>query len=109
MIAFELSQEFIRHQLQDSLYSEFLTTQNLSVGIYELPSGDNDPQQPHTEDEVYLVLKGKGKIRVSEEARDVAPGSVVYVSAGLDHKFFDIIQTLTILVIFSPARGTQIK
>ena len=50
MQAFELSQELNRHQHRNSLYSEFLTAPNLSVGLYELPPGDNDPQQPHTED-----------------------------------------------------------
>lgn len=109
MQAFELSQELTRHQHQNSLYSEFLTTPNLSVGLYELPSGDNDPQQPHTEDEVYIILRGKGKIRVSEDVRDVAPGSVVYITAGVKHKFFNIIETITMLVIFSPARGTYSK
>jgi hypothetical protein len=34
-------------------YLEFLKVSTLSVGLYELPTGDTDPQQPHTEDEVY--------------------------------------------------------
>lgn len=41
-----------------------------------------DPQQPHSEDEVYAVMVGKGKIRVGEGVYPVAAGSVVFVETG---------------------------
>jgi mannose-6-phosphate isomerase-like protein (cupin superfamily) len=79
----------------------------MSAGIYELPAGDIDPQQPHTEDEVYYVIRGRAAIQVGDEVRDVAPGTVIFVSAGVEHRFHSIAEDLTVLVIFAPPRGSQ--
>ena len=45
-------------------YLEFLRVPSLSVGLYALPAGAEDPQEPHTEDEVYHVVGGRARIRV---------------------------------------------
>jgi mannose-6-phosphate isomerase-like protein (cupin superfamily) len=71
-----------------------------------LPAGASDPQQPHTEDEVYHVVSGKGHIRVGAEDRAVGAGTVVFVEAGVDHRFYDIEEDLTVLVFFAPAEGS---
>jgi mannose-6-phosphate isomerase-like protein (cupin superfamily) len=71
--------------------------------VYELPAGGTDPQSPHTEDEVYYVVKGKAMIRVAEEDRAVQAGSVVYVAKNVKHRFHSIEQDLTVLVFFAPA------
>ncbi len=31
----------------------------MSAGIYVLPSGGTDPQNPHKEDELYYVVRGR--------------------------------------------------
>ncbi|WP_299432409.1 cupin domain-containing protein [uncultured Meiothermus sp.] len=85
------------------LYLEFLRVPSLSAGWYVLEAGAADPQNPHNEDEVYVVLRGKGKIRVGSQVTPVQPGSVVFVQAQVEHKFFDIQERLEILVIFGPA------
>ena len=87
-------------------YLEFLRSPSLSSGVYELPAGSVDPQQPHTEDEVYYVLKGRGAIRVEDESRPVQEGVVVFVEAGVVHRFHSITEDLTILVVFAPPRGS---
>ena len=86
-----------------NLYLEFIREPSMSVGLYSLPAGGVDPQQPHTEDEVYYVVSGRGAIRVRGEDRAVQPGSVVFVGAGVEHKFHSIEEDLTILVFFAPA------
>jgi mannose-6-phosphate isomerase-like protein (cupin superfamily) len=55
-----------------------------------LPAGAPDPQQPHTEDEVYHVVSGKGRIGVEAEDSAVEAGTVVFVEAGADHRFYAI-------------------
>jgi mannose-6-phosphate isomerase-like protein (cupin superfamily) len=72
-----------------------------------LPAGARDPQEPHTEDEVYHVVGGKGRIRVGEEDRTVEAGTVVFVEAGVDHRFHSIEEDLTVLVFFAPAEGSS--
>src|SRR5207247_41309 len=63
------------------LYLEFLRTSALSGGLYELPAGAVDPQRPHTEDEVYYVVRGRASFEGGGEDRAVAAGSVIFVKA----------------------------
>lgn len=106
MEAFEIADIELRRRAHGRLYQEFLRSPALSVGLYVLPAGGTDPQQPHGEDEVYLVLRGRGRIRVGPEDRAVEPGSVVYVPARVEHRFHDITEELSIAVFFAPAEGT---
>lgn len=88
-------------------YYEFLHVPQMSAGLYELPAGAADTQQPHTEDELYYVVEGQGTIRVAGEDRPVRPGTVVFVAAGVEHRFHSIAKDLRILVIFAPMRGSK--
>lgn len=86
---------------------EFLHSADLSVGLYVLGAGATDLQSPHTEDEVYWIVSGRGWITVGEEARAVRAGSVVFVAATVPHRFHDIDDELVILVAFGPAEGSR--
>lgn len=101
--AFELDALEAQRTVSGKLYLEFLRVPALSGGLYVLEAGATDPQQPHTEDEVYVVMGGKGKIRVGGEVQPVQSGSVIFVDAHLPHQFFDIEERLEILVFFGPA------
>src|SRR5919198_1222920 len=50
-------------------YFEFLRVPALSMGVYFLPAGGNDPQRPHREDEVYYVVSGRATVRADGERR----------------------------------------
>ena len=84
-------------------YLEFLRVPSLSMGIYELTAGSQDPQQPHTEDEIYYVVSGEAIIRVGDEDRPVRAGSVIYVAANVEHRFHMITEDISVLVFFAPA------
>ena len=88
---------------------EFLRTETLSVGLYELAAGSVDAQQPHTEDEVYYVLSGQGMISVADEEQRVQAGSVIFVGARAPHRFHSIVEDLSILVFFAPAEGSGVS
>ncbi len=83
-------------------YVDFLTSKELSVGLAIWPAGSTDRQQPHREDEVYYVISGRGAIRVAHEDRPVQPGSLVFVAAGVEHRFHDITEDLRVLVFWAP-------
>lgn len=100
--AFHIDRLTEQNATSGTLYHEFLRVQSMSMGVYQLPAGGTDPQQPHTEDEAYYVVSGKGKIRVGDEIYPVEAGSVIFVAAHVEHKFHDIEQDLTILVFFAP-------
>lgn len=91
----------------DAPYVEFMRHPSLSVGVYQLPAGGVDRQQPHSEDEVYYVLSGRGRITVGTEERAVEPGSTIFVAAGVEHRFHDFAEVLTLLVFFAPAEYTR--
>lgn len=103
MHAFELDDLRQQRAAADTLFLEFLRVPAMSVGLYTLPAGAVDPQLPHTEDEVYYVVRGRGQIRVGSEDRPVQAGSVVYVAALVEHRFHDITEDLDIIVFFAPA------
>jgi len=103
MDAFELSQLLEEHSRSGDAYLEFLRHPALSVGVYRLPAGGVDTQSPHSEDEVYYVVSGRGQIRVADESRAVQDGSIVYVAKKVEHRFHSIEEELTVLVFFAPA------
>lgn len=107
MDAFALSDLLDRRSATGRPYLEFLSVPDLSVGLYVLAPGEPDLQQPHGEDEVYVVMSGRGRITVGDEVAEVAPGSVVFVRATVPHRFHDITEELRILVAFGPAEGSR--
>ena len=109
MDAFEIADIELRRRAHGALYHEFVRTPSMSLGLYVLEAGARDPQRPHSEDEAYLVLRGRGRIRVGEEDRAVEAGSVVFVPARVEHRFHDITEELAIAVFFAPAEGSLAK
>lgn len=87
-------------------YLEFLRVPEMSLGLYALPAGGVDPQQPHTEAEAYYVVSGKAAVTVDGEVRPVGPGTTVFVPAQVEHRFHDITEDLTLLVFFAPAEDS---
>ncbi len=82
-------------------YLEFLNVPALNCGLYSLAAGSTDMQAPHDEDEVYLVLTGRARMRLAGEERSVGPGSLLYVGAATEHSFFEIEEDMTLLVFFA--------
>ena len=87
-------------------YDEWVRTPSMRCGTYVLAAGATDTQSPHDEDEVYVVLDGAATVEVDGRRTPVTRGSFVYVAAGVDHRFVDVTETLTLLVVFGgPVRG----
>lgn len=75
----------------------------VEIGVYVLVAPEPDRQQPHADDEVYVVLEGHGTLDVEGKAIDMHPGSAVFVAAGAEHRFTGY-EELSVLVIFEKAR-----
>ena len=52
-------------------------------------------------------MSGRGRITVGDEVRDVRPGTVVFVGAGVTHRFHDIEERLVLVVAFGPAEYSR--
>jgi mannose-6-phosphate isomerase-like protein (cupin superfamily) len=86
-------------------YLEFLRVPAMSAGLYVLAAGEPDPQTPHAQDEIYYVIEGSARMRAGERDQAVSAGSVIFVAAGVEHRFYDIREELTVLVLFAPAES----
>jgi mannose-6-phosphate isomerase-like protein (cupin superfamily) len=82
-------------------YLEFLNVPALNCGVYFLAAGSTDMQSPHDDDEVYLVLEGRARMKLQGTERAVGPGSLLYISATTEHSFFEIEEDMTLLVMFA--------
>lgn len=102
-------QQFTRRDLEAARaelgerYLEFLRVPTMNAGLYQLPAGADDQQEPHDEDELYYVLAGRCRFTAGGESCDAEAGSVLFVRAGVDHRFHDIEEDLTVLVVFASA------
>lgn len=106
MLTYELAAIAAEHGQRDKLYYEFLRQPSLSLGLYVLPAGGTDPQQPHTEDEIYYIIKGNAVLRVNQTDTPMLPGSIAFVAARAPHHFHSITDDLHVLVFFAPAEGS---
>jgi len=88
---------------EGKLYLEFLRVPAMSAGIYVLPKGGTDPQKPHREDEMYYVIRGRARVQIGSDHAEVRAGSVIFVEAELEHRFYAIEEELEVLVFFAPA------
>ena len=72
----------------------------LEVGVYVLVAPEPDRQQPHEDDEVYVVLEGRGTLEVEGESFEVGEGQALFVPAHAEHRFTGY-ESLSLLVTFT--------
>ncbi len=87
---------------EDELVIEFLRRDSMSLELYRLEAGATDPQDPHSEDEVYYILSGTAKIQIGDDAHPVEKGDIIFVEREMEHYFFDIEEALVTLIFFAP-------
>jgi mannose-6-phosphate isomerase-like protein (cupin superfamily) len=97
--AFEISA--VKERLRESGggYEVVHESPGLELGVYVLVAPEPDRQQPHEDDEVYVVLEGTGVLEVEGDKVPVKEGSAVFVEAGADHRF-SAYEHLSVLVLF---------
>ena len=102
---FEITEQEQLRMKAGKRYHEFLRVPAMSAGLYTLPADGTDPQKPHNEDELYYVVHGEAHMQVGSEHREVKTGTVIFVPAHLEHRFYDIKEELSVLVFFAPAES----
>jgi mannose-6-phosphate isomerase-like protein (cupin superfamily) len=99
MHAFEVAAVKERLRKAGGGYEIVHESAGLEVGVYTLAAPEADRQQPHDDDELYVVLEGTGVLEVEGEQVPVKEGTAVFVEAGAEHRF-TAYEHLSILVIF---------
>jgi len=78
---------------------------SLLVEIYA-PRG-SDPQGPHTRDEIYFVATGSGEFVCSDKRQPFGPTDVLFAAAGIEHRFENFTDDLTVWVMFYGPEGGE--
>ena len=76
----------------------------LELGVYVLVAPEPDRQQPHEDDEVYVVQDGSGTLEVEDERVELREGQAVFVPAGAEHRFVGYEQLAVLVVFERPTR-----
>ena len=77
---------------------------SLEVEVYRPVKVDR--QKPHTRDEVYVVAQGRGVFFDGAARRRIAPGDLLFVAAGITHRFEDFTDDFGVWVMFyGPENG----
>ena len=67
----------------------------------------NDPQQPHARDELYVVASGSGWFVNGPERHRFAAGDVLFVAAGVVHRFEEFSDDFAAWVFFYGPEGGE--
>lgn len=86
---------------KDEYFYDFLKIRNLEAGVIRLRPGQEDTQEPHSEDELYYVVEGSGMLELGKASKPVKKGSVIFVPAGLRHRFYGNREDLIVLYVFA--------
>jgi mannose-6-phosphate isomerase-like protein (cupin superfamily) len=86
-------------------YIELFRHGTLAVELYA-PRG-NDPQTPHTRDEIYVIISGAGRFRCGTNETTFGPGDVLFVPAGEEHRFIEFGDDFATWVFFYGPEGGE--
>jgi mannose-6-phosphate isomerase-like protein (cupin superfamily) len=86
-------------------YVELLKHGTMSVEFYS-PLGV-DTQTPHVQDELYVVVSGHGEFINGDTRHAFGPGDVLFVAAGVEHRFVDFSDDFAVWVVFYGPRGGE--
>jgi mannose-6-phosphate isomerase-like protein (cupin superfamily) len=87
-------------------YEVVHSSPGLEVGVYVLVAPEPDHQSAHDDDELYVVLEGRGVLTIEGESMPVEEGTAAFVPAGADHRFTGY-EGLSVLVVFARRPGSR--
>ncbi len=86
-------------------FTEVLRHGSMRAGLY-VPRLTDD-QAPHDQDEIYVVMHGFGTFIRGEERSAFEPGDMLFVPAGVSHRFVDFTDDLVVWVVFWGPKGGE--
>jgi len=102
---FDAVSETLPPHVSGARYVEPTTHGTMRLGLYGPRT--HDPQQPHDQDELYIVQKGTGTFWCEGRARSFGPGDVLFVAAGVEHRFEGFTDDFAAWVVFWGPKGGE--
>lgn len=90
---------------KDQTFLQLFRHGTMSVEIYR--PHEVDLQQPHLQDEVYVIISGTGNFQNGDKTHTFGPGDLLFVPAGVPHRFIDFTEDFCTWVIFYGAAGGE--
>ena len=84
----------------------FLQRGTLNIKL-SLPVRPNR-QTPHDQDEVYIIVRGRGVLFHNGGRDRFEAGDLLFVAAGTEHHFEDFTEDLAVWVVFYGPRGGEV-
>lgn len=85
--------------------AEVMAHGTMSVEIFA--PNQTDFQTPHEQDELYIVVSGSGEFVANGKTYQFTPGDVLFVPAGLEHRFTTFSKDFVTWVIFYGPKGGE--
>jgi len=81
-------------------FHTFINRTTLAVGVLVLQPGEKDTQEPHESDEVYLILKGDGFLKIKDKDYPISKNKMYFVAKNIEHYFHGNSKELVVLYFF---------
>ena len=104
---FELQDLVGQLEKAGNYFIDFLKAGNLEAGIIVLHAGEKDTQKPHAADELYYIIEGSGFMELGKCKQPVKKGSIIFVPAKMNHRFYCNREDLVILYLFAEQKDTK--
>ena len=86
-------------------YLEYFENGSMRIGMYG--PEEVDRQQPHDQDELYVIASGSGKFIADGVTHDFVQGDVLFVAAHIDHRFLEFSEDFKTWVFFYGPEGGE--
>ena len=87
-------------------FHRLLSRPGLVIGVLRVRPGGVDTQGAHDQDEVYAVVAGRGLLKLGDVDHPVAPGSIIFVPKGAQHRFYGNKELLTLAYVLVPSEDS---
>jgi mannose-6-phosphate isomerase-like protein (cupin superfamily) len=88
-------------KMDSEYFLDFFELEHLQTGILRLKPGERDTQDPHSADEVYLVLEGDGFIEIGKKQYSLKKDLFIYVPANVSHRFYGNKKEILVVYFFT--------
>ncbi len=86
-----------------------LKAETMEVGLFTYPANTQAKEHAHPNEQVMVILKGRGKWKVGDEEKILGPGELVYMKPNVPHSLQALEEELQVINCKSVVAGWSVK